>query len=95
MTETVRIRLRVSPSSNRPAVVGPYLDGWKVRVAAAPEHGKANDAVVSLIANLLSVPAARVKIVAGHTSRLKIVEIGGLPLEAVRAAFAQASGRAL
>jgi len=87
MPTPTRITLRVSPGSKRTAVVGPYLEGWKVRVAAAPESGKANDAVVHLIARVLSLPAHRVEIVAGHTSRSKVIEIDGLALEAVQAAL--------
>ena len=90
MTKPVRISLRVAPGSKSTAVVGPYLDGWKVRVAAPPESGKANDAVVRLLAGALSLPERRVEIVAGHTSRNKVVEIDGLSLEAVHAALARA-----
>ena len=92
MTAPVRITLRVSPGAKRTAVVGPYLDGWKVRVAAAPEDGKANEAVVRLLAEVLSLPAGRVMVVAGRSSRTKVVEIDGLAVEAVNAALARAGG---
>ena len=92
MTKPVRIILRVSPGSKTTVVVGPYLEGWKLRVAAVPESGKANEAVVRLLAQLLSVPAHRVEIVAGHTSRNKVVEIDGLTLDGVHAALGRASG---
>lgn len=92
MTAPVRITLRVSPGAKRTAVVGPYLDGWKVRVAAAPEDGKANEAVVRLLAEVLSLPAGRVMVVAGRSSRTKVVEIDGLAIEAVNAALARAGG---
>ena len=74
--------------------MGRYLDGWKVRVAAPPESGKANDAVVRLLAGVLSLPASHVKIVAGHASRNKIAEIEGLALDAVHAALARAGSSA-
>jgi uncharacterized protein len=92
MAASVRITLRVSPGAKRAAVVGPYLDGWKVRVVAAPEDGRANDAVVRLLADVLSLPADRVTIVVGHSSRTKVVEIDGLAVEALNAALARASG---
>jgi len=92
VTAPVRITLRVSPGAKRTAVVGPYLDGWKVRVAAAPEDGKANEAVVRLLAEVLSLPAGRVMVVAGRSSRTKVVEIDGLAIEAVNAALARAGG---
>jgi uncharacterized protein len=94
MTRPVRISVRVSPGSKSTAVVGPYLEGWKLRVAAPPESGKANDAVVHLLAQALSLPTNRVTIVAGHASRNKVVEIDGPSLDAVDAALARASGGA-
>jgi uncharacterized protein len=75
---TTRVRLRVSPGSGRAAIVGRYGDGWKVRVTAAPEHGRANDAVIKLLADALSVPRETLSIVSGHGGRDKIVELTGV-----------------
>lgn len=56
-----------------------------MRVAAAPERGRANDAVVGLLADRLHVPRASVSVVSGHASRDKVVELRGLgPDEAAR-----------
>jgi len=88
MTGPVRIMLRVSPGSSRTAVIGRYLDGWKVSVAAAPEGGKANVEVVRLLAEVLAIPKRRITIVAGRSARTKIVEVDGLTLAAVHAALA-------
>jgi len=49
-----------------------------VRVAAAPERGRANDAVVGLLADRLHVPRTSVAVVSGHASRDKVVELRGL-----------------
>jgi uncharacterized protein (TIGR00251 family) len=82
---TTRVRLRVAPGGVRSEIVGRHGDGWKVRVAAAPEGGKANDAVVRLLADALGVPRARVEIVTGHGARDKLVELDGVdPAEAER-----------
>ncbi|MEP6813208.1 MAG: DUF167 domain-containing protein [Actinomycetota bacterium] len=78
MTASTRVRLRVSPGSGRAAIVGRYGDGWKVRVTAAPEHGRANDAVLRLLADALSLPRESLTIVSGHGARDKIVELTGL-----------------
>ncbi len=64
---TTRLRLRVGPGASRPGVVGRHGDGWKVRVAAAPENGKANAALVSLLARELDVAESDVEIVAGRS----------------------------
>jgi uncharacterized protein len=75
---TTRLRLRVSPGAGRAAVVGRHGDGWKVRVTAPPERGRANDAVLQLIATVLGVSREAVTIVSGHSGRDKIVELTGV-----------------
>jgi uncharacterized protein YggU (UPF0235/DUF167 family) len=78
VTPSVRLRLRVVPGAKRDAFVGPYGFGWKVRVAAAPERGAANRAVVALVARTLRVPERDVTLVSGQTTRDKIVELTGI-----------------
>jgi uncharacterized protein (TIGR00251 family) len=73
-----RLRVRVSPGAGRAAIVGRYGDAWKVRVTQRPEHGRANDAVVRLLAETLDVPRDAVTVVSGHTGRDKIVELDGI-----------------
>jgi uncharacterized protein len=72
------IRLRVAPGSARPGVVGRHGDAWKVRVAAPPEGGRANEAVVRLLAQALQVPRHDVTLVSGHGARDKVVNLSGL-----------------
>jgi uncharacterized protein (TIGR00251 family) len=88
---TTRVRLRVSPGAGRAAVVGRHGDGWKVRVTEAPEHGRANDAVVRLLASALVVPAEAVAIVSGHSGRDKIVQLTGMGPGLVERRLASAS----
>ncbi|HET7568376.1 MAG TPA: DUF167 domain-containing protein [Gaiellaceae bacterium] len=76
--ETTRVKLRVSPGAGRAAVVGRHGDAWKVRVMEAPERGRANDAVVRLLADALAVPRSDVTLVSGHGAREKIVELTGV-----------------
>ena len=73
-----RLRLRVSPGAARAAIVGRHGDAWKVRVTQAPENGRANDAVVRLLAETLDVPRNAVTLVSGHAGREKIVELDGI-----------------
>jgi uncharacterized protein len=75
---STRVRLRVAPGSARAGVVGRYGDGWKVRVTAPPEGGRANDAVVRLLAETLEVPRDDVTVVSGHGARAKVVAVDGL-----------------
>jgi uncharacterized protein len=89
---SARLTLRVSPGGSRSVVVGRHGAGWKVRVAAAPEGGKANDAVVRLLANTLALPARDVQIVSGRASRDKIVALEGIRTEEIERRLAEASG---
>jgi uncharacterized protein len=89
---SARVRLRVSPGSSRAEIVGRYADGWKVRVAAAPEHGRANDAVLRLLADALSLPREALSIVSGHSGRDKIVELSGVGPATIERRLASATG---
>lgn len=71
----IRVDLKVQPKSSRDRIVGWIGDRLKVQVTAPPEKGKANDAVVGLLAETLGVSKSAVRIVAGQTSPLKTVEI--------------------
>ncbi|MDP9231980.1 MAG: DUF167 domain-containing protein, partial [Actinomycetota bacterium] len=76
MAETsTRVRLRVSPGARRCELVGRHGDGWKVRVTAPPEDGRANDALLDLLAKRLDLPRRSLSIVSGHTSREKVVRL--------------------
>jgi uncharacterized protein (TIGR00251 family) len=86
-----RLRLRVSPGAGRAAVVGRHGDGWKVRVTAAPERDRANDAVVQLLATVLGVSRDAVTLVSGHSGRDKIVELTGLGPALIERRLASAS----
>lgn len=80
-----RLRLRVVPGSKSAGIVGRHGDAWKLRVAAAPERGRANDAALRLLAETLRVRPADVRLVSGHASQDKIVEVTGIaPSEAER-----------
>jgi hypothetical protein len=76
--DATRVQLRVSPGASHSRIVGRHGEAWKVRVSAAPEDGKANDAVVRLLAETLCVPRADVELVAGHGARDKVVALSGL-----------------
>jgi uncharacterized protein len=75
---STRLKLRVSPGARRPGFAGRHGDAWKVRVAEPPEHGRANEAVLRLLAETLDVPRGSVALVSGHGSRDKIVTLDGL-----------------
>jgi uncharacterized protein len=90
---STRLRLRVAPGASRAGVVGRHGDAWKVRVTAPPEDGRANDAVVRLLAETLAVPRTSVSLVSGHGGRDKIVELTGLGPSQVESRLSSAVGK--
>jgi uncharacterized protein (TIGR00251 family) len=70
-----RPRLRVKPGAKKNAIVGAHGGALKLSVAAPPERGKANRAVVELLANALGLPSSAVTIATGETSQDKVAEI--------------------
>jgi uncharacterized protein len=75
---STRLRLRVTPGAGRAGIVGRHGDAWKIRVTAAPERGRANEAVLRLLADALSLPRASLTLVSGHSTREKIVVLDGV-----------------
>jgi uncharacterized protein YggU (UPF0235/DUF167 family) len=90
VTASTRLRLRVSPGATRPGIVGRHGEAWKVRVAEAPERGRANDAVLTLLARALRVPRSGLTLVSGHAARDKVVELDGLEPDEVERRLAAA-----
>jgi uncharacterized protein (TIGR00251 family) len=90
---SMRLRLRVAPGASRAAVVGRHGDAWKLRVVAPAEGGRANEAVVRLLADTLSLPRNAVTLVSGHGTRDKIVELAGVEPEEIERRLSSAAGK--
>ena len=82
-----RLRLRVKPGARKTAIVGVHGGALKVAVAAAPEKGKANRAVVKILAEALDLPSSAITITSGESSQDKVAEIA-LDPAAIRAILA-------
>jgi uncharacterized protein (TIGR00251 family) len=78
------VRLHVQPGAGRTAVVGRHGDAVKVRVAAPPEGGRANEAVVKLVAEMFAVKPAAVTLLSGESSRSKRVAIADIESDEVK-----------
>jgi len=81
---TTRLLVKVVPGATHPGIVGWLGDSLKVRVAAAPERGKANAAVEAEICSALSLPPGAARVVAGKTSPRKTIEIAGMSQSELR-----------
>ncbi|MFZ5623070.1 MAG: DUF167 domain-containing protein [Gemmatimonadota bacterium] len=84
----IRIRIRVQPRASRTAVAGLHGNELKVRLAALPVDGAANEALVRFVAERLGVARRAVALVQGATSRSKVVAVAGVSLEAAARALA-------
>jgi len=74
--EAMEFRVKVVPRSSKTELVGYLPDGtWKVKVAAAPEKGKANRALCEFLAEKLGVAKIKVRIISGETSQLKRIRV--------------------
>lgn len=80
----VVLRLHVQPGAGRTAVAGRHGDALKVRVAAPPEGGRANDACLALVASILGVKPADAELTGGASSRSKRVRVSGVEPDDVR-----------
>ena len=80
-TVSVTLRVHVQPGAGRTAVVGRHGTSLKVRVAAPPEGGRANDACVALLAETFGVAPSAIQLVSGASSRMKRFRIDGVELD--------------
>jgi uncharacterized protein (TIGR00251 family) len=70
------LRVKVIPRSAKSEIVGKMADGTlKIRIAAPPEKGKANEALIALLAGHFGVGRASVEILSGHGAASKLVRI--------------------
>jgi uncharacterized protein (TIGR00251 family) len=79
--------VRLQPRARRVEVVGERAGAIVIRVTAPPVDGKANAALCAFIADRAGVPASRVSVVRGSTSRDKVVRVEGADAATVRAAL--------
>jgi hypothetical protein len=71
----MRIYVKVTPRAGKNEVVKISEGEYKVKITAPPEKGKANDAVVKLLAEYFDVPKSSVNIIGGKSTRVKLIEI--------------------
>jgi uncharacterized protein (TIGR00251 family) len=86
----VVIRLHVQPGAGRTAVAGRHGDALKLKVAAPPTGGKANDACVAFVAEIMGVDRSAVVVTHGESSRTKRVKVSGVEPDDARRLLALA-----
>ena len=79
--DSVTFSVRVIPRASKSALAGDMDGAVKIRIAAPPVDGEANDELIRFLAKLLGVGRQQVEIISGATSKNKIVRITGVTIE--------------
>lgn len=83
----VLLGVKVVPGASRTRYLGEWNGRARIAVAAPPEKGKANQALIEFLAEFLKISERQVSVVTGHGSPLKTVRIADTSVNVVRAAF--------
>ncbi len=86
----VELTLHLQPRASRTELVGAHGNALKLRIAAPPVDGEANDELIRFLAKTLGVTKAQVTIVSGATGRKKRVRVEGVAIGVVRTALDKA-----
>jgi uncharacterized protein (TIGR00251 family) len=77
------LTLHVQPGAKKTEVAGLHGDALKIRLAAPPVDGRANEALLAFVAAALGVPKTAASLKRGQSSRRKVVEVAGADPAAV------------
>ena len=81
----ITFAVKIQPRARRNAIVGELGDALKIALTAPPVDGRANDACVEFLADLLDLPRSSITIVSGQSSRNKVIRVAGCTLQGLRA----------
>jgi len=79
----ITIEVLISPKASKNKIVGLHDNRLKIRIAAPPVDGKANQELIRFLSNVLGIPTYDIEIDAGHTNKRKTVKISGVTKEAI------------
>jgi uncharacterized protein (TIGR00251 family) len=85
----IRIEVHAKPRAKKSRVVGVHGEALSVAIAAPPVDGAANDELVRFLAEVFGVAAGRVRLIRGTSARMKLFEIDGTDVVAMRRALDQ------
>ena len=80
----VTFAVKVQPRAKKNAITGELGDALKLALTAPPVDGRANEACIEFLANLLDVPRSSVTIASGETSRNKVIRVAGMTADEIR-----------
>ena len=85
----ITLTLHIQPGAKKTEFAGLHGDALKIRLAAPPVDGKANEALIKFVADVLDLPKSAVNLKSGQTSRRKVLEVLGANSETVAALIAR------
>ena len=87
---TVRLSIKVIPQAPQTSVVGCQGEWIRIKLAAPPVDGKANQALIEFLAEQLGVPKKKITLCTGEASRMKIVQVEDCAEHSLKAFLAKA-----
>ena len=75
---SVNIQVQIQPKSSRNQIVGFHDGRLKIKIAAPPVDGKANESLIEFLAKTFKISKSNIKILKGHTSKLKTIKLSGI-----------------
>lgn len=85
--QSARVTVYVQPRAAKTETAGLHDGCIKIRIAAPPADGAANRALMEFVAQRLGIAKSRVRLIAGESSRRKVIEVDGVSQDAVAAAL--------
>ena len=82
--DAVVLSLHVQPGAKKTEIAGLHGESLKIRLAAPPVDGKANECLIAFLAKRLGIAKRNIELVSGATSRAKRVRVGGVDGGSVR-----------
>jgi uncharacterized protein len=76
--------VKVHPRARRNAITGELGDALKLSLTTPPVGGRANQACIEFLANLLNLPRSSVTIASGQNTRMKVIRVSGISVDEVR-----------
>ena len=80
----VTFAVRIHPRAKKNAITGEFGDALKISLIAPPIEGRANDACIAFLAELLNLPRSSITITSGQSSRNKVIHVAGISADELR-----------
>jgi uncharacterized protein (TIGR00251 family) len=83
----LRLSVQIMPNAKKTEIIGILEDALKIRLHAPALEGKANEALIRFLADVLHLPKSAISITHGHTNKRKLIEIASakMSVDAVKA----------